>query len=323
LDCHFERALWCNPSASALFLKTGRRIFMRWHFGGAALGCLILAHPQTTRAADTQPADSTSSSPSASGSSQAAQDDSQSDVAPVLPIANRDRPPTLPKHYVRIDTSISWNGLSGSSSYELDGVLGGGFGVTDWFEVGGQLIPGSLAPNPSFGSPLLYGAFVVLNQTWSIVPTLQLSIPVTASQAWLLDGLVAVSGVVGEIFIFSTSPSISMTVSDKPIFTVALPLQASVQLSQRFLAGLQTGVGFAQFDPRTNTARAYEPFDLNDLTFPLGFSATMTAGVDDGPLVDLSLLFLWSSFLEIDPDGDVLNTGDWSVLLSASTYLGL
>lgn len=251
-----------------------------------------------------------------------AADDATSDK-PSLPVRAADRPPVLPRHALRIDSSLNLARNGAAQGFELDGVLGGGFGITDKLEVGGQFVPVTLAPHTRFESPLFYASYVVVGGNWTVVPTLQFSVPVRSEESWSLDGVVVVSGVVDQVVILTISPAVSVVFADQAVVTVALPFQAAWQISERILIGAQSGVGFAYFDPRTNTARAQEVPTTNDLSIPLGFSAIATLGVDDGPFVDIGLLYQWPALLQVDTQEDVFNPGDWDLLLSASSYFSL
>lgn len=246
----------------------------------------------------------------------------KADPDPLLPVRAADRAPTLPRQGLRVDVDL---GLSRqpSGAQTWDSVIGAGFGLSAAVEVGGQLLPLTLSPRPTVGDPLLYGSYVLAPGDWTVVPTIQLTLPTRTGTPWAFDAVVAISTTVKSRLTFSASPNVSLTLARPAAVTVTLPVAASLQVDQRAQLGVLSGIGFARFDPRRQTARVVDSLDLNEATGSLGATAIYTVGRDDGPFVDIGVQFFWPTLVAFGRAPTGASAGDWSVLLTTSTFYRL
>ena len=232
----------------------------------ASLAALVvlMAIPWRSRTIDAQSA-SSSASPGAASQK------------PVFPVRMLDRPTTLPAGAGRFDAFLLGTAVPGSA-FASTGILGGGWGLTDNLEVGGQLIPVALSPTLQYTNPSLYITYgYSLDASTSLAPTLQTVFPLRSGDPFTIDVGAALSINLGQWGEVDVAPTLSLNLhQDGSGTSLSLPLSVMRQASTRFNWQLSTGVGFSRFDPRFSLSRRSEPLDFNDLTIPAGVQVTYT-----------------------------------------------
>ena len=234
-----------------------------------------------------------------------------------------DRPTTLPARAGRLDVFLLGSAAPGSS-FATTGILGGGWGVTDDLEVGGQLLPVALSPTLQYTNPSLYITYGhSLDAATTLAPTLQTVFPVRSGDPFIVDVGAELSINLGEWGEVATSPTVSVNLhQDGNGTSLSLPLTLMRQAGTRLDWQLSTGVGFSRFDPRFALSRRSEPLDFNDVTIPAGAQVTYTVprGASADALLDIVLQAQLPQLYTNRPELRGWQTNDWTVQLQTSWY---
>ena len=124
-----------------------------------------------------------------SANGQSAHPDSQASqpATSAFPVRILARPPTLPRGDSRLDAFVLWARVpEGRATVTL--VLGGGIGISDRLEIGGQLVPASIAPSIAFTNPSVYATYAFpTGSTTVLAPIVQVVYPLESDDPFFLD----------------------------------------------------------------------------------------------------------------------------------------
>lgn len=246
---------------------------------------------------------------------------SNANQAPPLPVRVLDRPTTLPRGATRLDVYALGNDAPGSD-FETTGVIGGGWGVTNTFEIGGELIPFLFTPDVEYTNPSLYATYALrTGRTTSIAPMVQTVIPVRDSDPVILDVGAAFSVDIGRWGEFETAPTLSFNLRGSGT-TFSVPLTLMRQAGRHVSWQIGSGIGFSRFHPRHWLSRRTESFDVDDLTVPA--MAMIMYSVENkrsgNALLDFSLQGQFPQLYSNGPGDRGWETSDWSLQLQMSWY---
>jgi hypothetical protein len=243
--------------------------------------------------------------------------------APPYPVRLLDRPTTLPKGALRLDLYVLGSEAPGSS-FTTTGILGGGWGLTQNLEVGGQIVPVTLSPTVEYTSPSLYATYQIpLSPSTVLAPILQTVFPVHSGDPFIIDVGASLDHNLGEWGYLATSPTFSLNTRQQGNGTsLSFPLTVMLQASTRFNWQLSTGVGFSRFDPRFGLSRRFEALDFNDVTIPATALLMYTVprkGTGDA-LVDIIAQGQFPQLYTRGPEQRGWQTEDWTIQLQTSWY---
>jgi hypothetical protein len=241
----------------------------------------------------------------------------------LYPLRALDRPATLPRGAARLDLSLSASRRPGVPAAWLV-ILGGGVGVRNDVEIGGQLLPLSLAPGrASVGDPSVYGSYTFDAFGLTFVPTLQVVYPLTDADPFLVDIGIPVDRNIGRLGSVQLSPTLSIdTRADGAGASVAIPVLFLRQESATLTWQLSSGVGLSRFDPGSGLGRRRAPDDLDDVTIPLVVEATYSVPRPGRrrPWADLTLQLAWPRLYARAPAQRGSHADDWMLQLQSSWY---
>lgn len=286
-----------------------RRQLNAYRRGVRMFGLAGLLTPSVPRAAHTQstPSDSQAQQPATSA----------------YPARMLDRPTTLPRGDTRLDAFAFATHVPGSPTTATM-VLGGGVGISDRLEVGGQLAPFEVEPGMVFTNPSVYATYAFsAGKTVAIAPTIQVVYPLKSGDPFIVDvGGTAYVGI-GTWGYLAVAPMFSLnTRGDESGSSLSLPLTIMHQASELLSFQITSGAGLSRFDPRFGVSRRSEALDFDEVTVPA--SALVTYTVARGPtrtaLADLTLQFQWPQLYTRAPGMRGTHTDDWTVQFQSSWY---
>ncbi len=234
-----------------------------------------------------------------------------------LPLDFSQRPLTLPARTLRLNGDLTISGITvntplGTVSQTGVGLaLGGGFGLTDDFEIGGTVAPLSLSPDFRYNSPSAYGLFRIARGPTEIGLFGGVTIPTRDNHPFVVTvGAPALlrtqAGRVDlGIFFDINVPTVEGV---KASTDTRIPLRYTQQLNPNLGLGVATALVV-----RDN-------FDFDTGYIPLGVYGQYTLqGVDGGPVADLIGSFDFNRFLNFSGDTVVANI--WTIGMAARFYL--
>ena len=268
-------------------------------------------------------ADTTAAPDSSGTTTSSANGDVQSTVYSLYPVRLLDRPVTLPRGAARLD----FFGLASrqpQSPTAWTTILGGGVGVTNSVEMGGQIVPLAVAPGvATFTNPSVYATYTFNIKKVSLAPTAQVVFPLADDDPFFVDFGVPLYYNIGTLGYIEFAPTFSMdTRANGSGTSLSLPVTFMRQVTEQFNWQISSGVGLSRFDPRFGLARRGEEIEFDDVTIPLSAEAyyTLEHGTDHRPLVDVILQFQWPQLYTRMPGQRGTNTDDWAVQLTTSWY---
>ena len=248
----------------------------------------------------------------------------QAQTTSPYPVRLLDRPTTLPRGDARLDAFTFVNRAPGSPT-TVAIVIGGGVGITDQLEFGGQVVTFDIEPSTVFTNPSLYATYSHnLSKTVAIAPTVQVVYPLKTDDPFFVDVGGALYANIGSWGYVAFAPTLSVNVrGDDSGTTLSLPVTLMRQSSDQLNFQFSSGVGFSRFDPRFGLGRRRDALDFDDLTVPFSAEAmyTIPHGRKATPLVDLTLQVQWPQLYTRAPGADTTNADDWSVQILSSWYL--
>lgn len=244
-------------------------------------------------------------------------------VDSAYPIRIGDRPETLPHGDSRLDAFGFASRVPGSPTI-VTVVFGGGIGVTDELEIGGQFVPWQVDPRVAFTNPSVYATYsFALNTAVAISPTIQTVYPLKSEDAFIVDVGSSLSLDIGPWGSLSFAPMLSLnTRQGESGSSLSFPLTTFWQASDHITLQLSSGVGFSRFDPRFGLSRRRDALDFNEVTIPATASLSYTAahGSPRRPLVDLTVQFQWPQLYTRAPETQGFHTDDWTVQIQSSWF---
>jgi hypothetical protein len=238
-----------------------------------------------------------------------------------LPLDFSQRPLTLPARVLRLNGDFTVQGVTVSvdtpagrisQSNTLVGLgLGGGYGLTDDFEVGATLAPLTLSPEFQYNSPSAYGLFRIARGPTEIGLFGGVTIP-TQSGAPLVFTLGAPALIRTQNGRLDLGIYFDVNIPDiegvDPFTNTRIPVRFTQQLNPNLGIGLNTGVFVGN------------NFNFDTGYIPLGvFGQYTLQGVDGGPVADLIGSFDFNRFLNFSGDTVVANI--WTIGLAARFYI--
>ena len=273
------------------------------------IGLAVLLTASLPRAAHTQrtPSDSQAQQPAAAA----------------YPARVLDRPTTLPRGDTRLDAFALATRAPGSPT-TVTIVLGGGVGLSDRLEMGGQMLPFEVESGMVFTNPSFYATYAFpVSKTAAIAPTIQLVYPLQSADPFILDigGTVYVN--IGTWGYLAFAPTFSLnTRGDESGSSLSFPLTIMHQASEQFSFQVTSGVGLSRFDPRFGLSRRSEALDFDEVTVPAAALVTYTVvrGSQRRALADLILQFQWPQLYTRAPEMRGTHLDDWAVQIQSSWY---
>jgi hypothetical protein len=240
------------------------------------------------------------------------------------PVRLLDRPTTLPRGDSRLDAFAYVNRVPGDST-SISMVIGGGVGITDQLELGGQVLAFDIAPHTVFINPSFYATYSRnLTKDVAIAPTVQVVCPLKSDDPFFVDVGAALYANIGSWGYVEFAPTLTLNVrGDDSGSTFSFPVTVMRQASEQLNFQLSSGVGFSRFDPRFGLGRRRDALNFNDVTLPV--SAEVMYTIPDRaqkktPLVDLTLQVQWPQLYTRAPGAHSTNANDWSVQIMTSWY---
>lgn len=231
------------------------------------------------------------------------------------------RPQTIPQRTLRLDGQFaaahfstcvpSALGTLCASATSTNLNLGGGFGITNEFEVGATVAPLQLSESFEYGNPSVYGRYQFYNVN-GIQASGQLTawIPVRSGSDFALSAGLPVWINFTDQFQLQTGVHYNVTLSDPLTHSVTIPLLFNFNVTDEIHVALRTGVNL----PLKNTG--------DTMSLPLGVEAGYALrGQNNRPLVDVLAQFQFPTFLVPGSSGDVVFTDLWTVGLTGRFYL--
>jgi hypothetical protein len=243
--------------------------------------------------------------------------------SPSLPVRVLDRPTTLPKGAIRLDVYGLGTHAPGAL-FATTGILGGGWGVTEKLEVGGQVVPVTLSPKVNYTNPSLYATYQrSLSSSVALAPTLQAVLPLKSSDPFIIDVGSSLFVNIGEWGYLAASPTFSLnTHQDGNGTSLSIPLTVMRQASPNFNWQVSTAVGFSRFDERFQLSRRSDPLDFNDLTIASSALVMYTVpkkGTGNA-LLDIIAQLQFPQLYTRGPELRGWQSNDWTFQLQASWY---
>ena len=252
--------------------------------------------------------------------SAAGADRNQADSAQ-YPLRILDRPATLPRGGSRLDATVIADRSPGSPATWLT-VLGGGIGITNKLEMGGQLVPAHVRPGIAYVNPSLYATYGFNLGSVSVAPQLQTVLPLQDGDPFFVDlGATASQnfGAWGQVLM-----TVTYTLNVRPGIVgtmITIPLALQRQSGERFSWQIASGAGFARFDTRHDLSRHESAVNFSDLTIPLSATVTYTAGsAAPHVLADFIVQWLWPQLYARGPDEPGWAANNWALQVQTSIY---
>ncbi|MCA9602195.1 MAG: hypothetical protein R3A78_08405 [Polyangiales bacterium] len=190
--------------------------------------------------------------------------------------------------------------------------IGGAYGITDDFEVGGILLPLALNPSSGFGDMSVYGRYRLSGGNTEVGLQAAIQIPTNTDfgigvglpvRFHLSESMMLNTGVEAGIIFATGDAGIGLN----------LPLEFAVNVMPNVFLGAFTGV---------NTA--LNPNALKLISLPLGVFGGYSLDLGNKMLLDLSGQFAFQNFLQFgDYAGDTVVTDGWAITLGATFHYGL
>lgn len=241
----------------------------------------------------------------------------------LYPVRVLDRPTTLPRGASRVDFWGIGARQPGSPT-AVTAILGAGVGVTSALEVGGQIVPVTLAPgDPKFTIPSVYATYSFNIGRVSVAPTLQGVFPLRTADPFFVDVGIPLYYTISTLGYVAVAPTFSQDTRENGAGTsLSLPVTFMRQVNEQLNWQLSSGIGLSRFDPRFGLARRRESIDFNDVTVPLSAELMYTVAHSSPrrPLVDLSVQIQWPQLYTRLPGQNGSHMNDWSVQLQTSWY---
>lgn len=252
---------------------------------------------------------------------QGAPPDSQADSP--YPVRILDRPTTLPRGDSRLD-AFAFASVVPDNPTSVTMVLGGGVGVTDQLEIGGQLVPVEIEPGVDFTNPSVYATYAFpIGKTAALAPTIQVVYPLTSDDPFIIDLGSTLYVNIGTWGYMAFAPMFSLnTRQGESGSSLSFPVSILRQSSDQLAFQVTSGVGLSRFDPRFNLSRRSDGLDFNEVTIPVAALVTYTLGHGSPrrALADLTLQFQWPQLYTRAPDMRGAHTDDWTVQIQSSWY---
>lgn len=234
-----------------------------------------------------------------------------------------DRPTTLPRGDSRLDVFALVTHVPQSPT-TVTMVLGGGFGVSNQLEIGGELVPFEAEPGIVFTNPSAYATYAFqVSKTTAIAPTIQLVYPLKSEDPFTVDVGAPIYVNIGSWGYLTFAPTFSLnTRGDEQGTSLSLPVTLMRQSSEQLNFQVTSGVGLSRFDPRFGLSRRSEALDFDELTVPAAALVTYTLarGSPRSALADLTLQFQWPQLYTRAPSMRGAHTDDWAIQIQSSWY---
>lgn len=212
----------------------------------------------------------------------------EAEVAQRQPTPFALRPLVLPRATVRIDstfriTTEARDTLDRQSHVSFLGVVG--FWVADGVELGVQVLPLSLAPEPAYDDPGVYGLLRLFGSD-GVELGLQLdaTVPVREDSAFGSTFSLRLLWRVVDRFRIDTGATFAAVFHDPVRTSLLLPLAGTLQLTDAFFVGARTGLDLVYLsgaDERDGRKR--------DALVPAGLFVGGTLRGEQGPFADLRM----------------------------------
>jgi hypothetical protein len=235
------------------------------------------------------------------------------------PLRALDRPTTLPRGGSRLDVFLIANHPRDTSSL---GVIGGGVGITDELEVGGQLVPFTLSNGMGYTNPSFYVTYAINFGPNAIAPIVTTVLPLKDADPFFVDLGAVITINIGEWGQFIGGPVFSLNSrNDETGTNLSLPVAIQRQAGERTTLTIGTGLGFSRWDPRHHIARRIAPLDFDELTIPLLGSVAYTVGRNAPALLaDIIVQWQWPELYSRGPQESGWNTSDWAFQIQTSLF---
>lgn len=253
-----------------------------------------------------------------------------------LPVPYVDRPLTLPEMTLRIDGDFPIYHVP-SSDVGVGFSAGGGFGITDDFEVSARLLPVTFAPSPArFNDPVIGAVYRFLDEdTAQIGVGARIQIPVDDGRFFIFNPRLPVQLKFGDIVRFDTGFNFSIGAPTgggdsvvalagpgqygpfgffPPSIDPGIPAKFSFQVADPAWLGFGTGLGVLFTNSVSNNDAA--------VFAPLGFHGGGTIAIDGDKMIDIKGAFEFPLFVS-NIDNDAVHADYWLINLGASFYLDL
>ncbi len=209
-------------------------------------------------------------------------------------------------------SGVTVNSPVGSASQTAVGLnLGGGYGLTDDFEVGATLAPLQLSPDFQYGNPSAYGLYRIARGPTEIGLFGGVTVPTRGGQPLVFTlgapALIRTQNGRLDLGIYF-DVGIPDAEGADPSTTTRIPVRFPQQLNPNLGIGLSTGIVVGG------------NFNCDTGYIPLGvFGQYALQGVDGGPVADLIGSVDFNRFLNFS--GDTVVTNVWTIGLAARFYL--
>jgi hypothetical protein len=234
-----------------------------------------------------------------------------------------DRPPTLARGGTRLDLQLLGSRQPGVPAGWLM-IVGGGVGAWRALEAGGQVVPITLAPGRvAVADPSLYAAYGLNALRGTLVPTVQVVVPLADADPFYVDAGAQYVYTFGQGAFITFTPTFSVnTRADGAGTSFTAPLGFTRQVRDRVTWQLASGVGLSRFEPRSGLSRRREAEEFDDLTVPLSVGATYTIPRRERrhALGDLTLQLSWPQLYTRAPALRGSHVDDWTIQLLTSWY---
>ena len=234
-----------------------------------------------------------------------------------------DRPTTLPRGDTRFDAFTFATHVPGSPT-TVATVFGGGFGISNQFEIGAQLVPFEVEPGIVFTNPSAYATYAfTVSKTTAIAPMIQVVYPLKSEDPFIVDVGGAAYVNIGTWGYLALAPTFSLnTRGDESGSSLSLPVTVMRQSSEQLNLQLTSGVGLSRFEPRFGLSRRSEALDFDEVTIPAAALVTYTVarGSPRRAFADLTLQFQWPQLYTRAPQTRGVHTDDWAIQIQSSWY---
>jgi hypothetical protein len=262
----------------------------------------------------------------------------QASRRPALPVRLAERPLTLPKGTLRVDTDIHIERVALTIADPFTGISetfgetfvswrsGAGFGISDDFEAGAQVLPLLFSPDFEFLDLVLYGMYrfhstdslQVAARAELVLPTysdtaLALNMPVLyrASANLRIDTGVQLFFRFGDASTIGLgAPLSSFYAQPLPTRSLAgIPFILNYNLSDNLFLGARSGLSVMDF----------EAFG-DSIAVPLGAQAGYSIALEGTGILDVTARFEFPWFIN-SVGGDAVNTDLWQLTFAGNFYL--
>jgi hypothetical protein len=224
-----------------------------------------------------------------------------------LPIPFVAQPLTLPAMILRLTGEWTYThssvrvGAGTTDDSSIGAAVDAAFGITNDLEVDALVLPLVLAPDLAYGDPFLVGTYRFLRGNYEAGGRLGIHVPTKSGEnATLVAGLPFLFRF-GTAVRLDTGIELDLTFASELLAALAIPLTASVDLSDQLDVQLITGwITGAKLD-------------FNAAVVPLGVAANYTVEGRFGPMFALGPFFRFPALFVPGSAGDKLSTSVWEV----------